>query len=52
METGLFTYVAHPDLFRFFGDADVYRREMRKICVAAKALPKGVLCEIEAIAVK
>ena len=38
METGLFTYVAHPDLFRFFGDADVYRREMRKICVAAKAL--------------
>lgn len=36
LETGVFTYVAHPDIFRFRGDAKVYRREMRKICVAAR----------------
>jgi histidinol-phosphatase (PHP family) len=36
METGLFTYVAHPDIFRFSGSEDLYCREMRKICVAAR----------------
>ncbi len=36
METGLFTYFAHPDLFRFTGDGEVYRREMRKLCRTAK----------------
>ena len=36
MKTGVFTYVAHPDIFRFRGDMEVYRREMRKICVAAR----------------
>ena len=36
METGVFTYVAHPDIFCFRGDAAVYRREMRKICAAAR----------------
>ena len=38
METGLFSYVAHPDIFRFLGDEAVYRREMKRICAAAKAL--------------
>lgn len=38
METGVFTYVAHPDIFRFRGDLEVYRREMRKICAASREL--------------
>lgn len=37
MHTGLFTYFAHPDLVHFIGDAHVYRREMRRLCQAAKA---------------
>lgn len=36
METGVFTYVAHPDIFNFTGDAAVYDAAMRKICVAAR----------------
>ena len=36
MRTGIFTYLAHPELFRFAGDAAVYRRETEKICRAAK----------------
>ena len=38
MRTGRFTYLAHPDLFRFTGDPSVYRREMTRICESAKAL--------------
>lgn len=37
METGCFTYFAHPDLIRFTGDEEVYREEMRKLCQKAKA---------------
>lgn len=35
--TGLFTYFAHPDLMWFEGDEAVYRREMGRLCRAAKA---------------
>lgn len=35
METGLFSYVAHPDIFHFTGDESLYEEEMRKICVTA-----------------
>ena len=38
MNTGVFTYVAHPDVFNFSGDDEVYIREMRKICVESKRL--------------
>ena len=38
MERGIFTYVAHPDVMNFTGDASVYAEEMRKICVASKKL--------------
>ena len=31
MDTGVFTYVAHPDLLYFTGDEAAYEREMRKI---------------------
>ena len=35
MYTGLFTYLAHPDLIHFVGDDGVYRQHMRTICKAA-----------------
>lgn len=35
METGAFSYFAHPDLPRFTGSKDFYRTEMRRLCRAA-----------------
>ena len=35
METGCFTYFAHPDLIHFLGDEAAYEREMRRLCRAA-----------------
>lgn len=37
IQTGLFTYFAHPDLLNFQGDMGAYRKEMRRLCVEAKA---------------
>lgn len=37
METGLFSYVAHPDLIYFSGEEAIYRQHMTKLCQAAKA---------------
>ena len=36
IETEVFTYIAHPDVFYFAGDNDFYKNQMRKICVASK----------------
>ena len=44
METGLITYVAHPDLINFVGDKQTYRRHIRDLCRAAKQ--SGTLLEI------
>ncbi|MBO4418615.1 MAG: histidinol-phosphatase [Oscillospiraceae bacterium] len=38
LETGLFTYFAHPDLFFFTGDRKVYERHVRAICRKALEL--------------
>lgn len=37
METGLFTYLAHPDLFHFSGNPRHYQARMRKICQTANS---------------
>ena len=37
LQTGLYSYFAHPDLVRFVGDAELYARQMRRLCEAAKA---------------
>lgn len=37
MHTGLFTYFAHPDLMHFVGEPHIYRREIQRLCRAAKA---------------
>lgn len=36
MQTGVFTYFAHPDLINFVGDEKVYRQQMRRLCQEAK----------------
>lgn len=38
MKTGVFTYVAHPDIFNFTGDESLYQDEMRKLCIASREL--------------
>ena len=37
MNTGLFTYVAHPDVFRFAGDPKVYQKHFRELCREARS---------------
>lgn len=37
VNTGLFTYFAHPDLINFRGSARLYRHHMRDICREAKS---------------
>jgi len=36
ISTGVFTYVAHPDVFYFKGDEDTYAKHMKKLLVCAK----------------
>lgn len=38
MKTGVFLYVAHPDVFLFSGDKGIYIREARRLCNASKEL--------------
>ncbi len=44
MNTGLFTYFAHPDLLNFAGSEKVYMQYMREICREAKSC--GIPLEI------
>ena len=36
METGLFTYLAHPDFIHFTGNDKTYEKHMRRVCRTAK----------------
>ncbi len=36
LQTGVFSYLAHPDLINFTGDLDDYDREMNRLCAFAK----------------
>lgn len=36
IQSGVYTYIAHPDVLKFKGDIELYRNEMRKICVASR----------------
>lgn len=38
LATGKFTYLAHPDLLNWRGDATAYDREMERLCRGAKAM--------------
>ena len=37
LQTGVFSYIAHPDLIHFRGDPKIYDRHMRWLCREAKA---------------
>ena len=36
IESGVFTYVAHPDIILFVGDETIYREEMTRLCIAGQ----------------
>ncbi len=38
MSSGAFSYLAHPDLPNFTGDARIYEREVRRLCITAREL--------------
>ncbi len=44
IQTGRFTFIAHPDMMHFVGDRDLYRSECARLCREAKRL--GVPLEI------
>ena len=50
IQSGAFTYVAHPDVFSFVGDDAVYKTEMRRICEASKAC--GIPLEINFLGIR
>ena len=50
MQTGLFTYFAHPDLVNFVGDEKFYRAESRRLCRAAREC--GIPLEINLLGIR
>ena len=38
MKTGVFSYLAHPDVFNFSGDEATYRKHMQKLCETANEM--------------
>ncbi|MBQ8797427.1 MAG: histidinol-phosphatase [Oscillospiraceae bacterium] len=50
METGLFTYIAHPDFVHFVGDGKVYERHMRRVCRTANGC--GIPLEINMLGLR
>ena len=36
IKTGVFSYIAHPDLFNYEPECEEYKRETRRLCEAAK----------------
>ncbi len=47
METGSYSYLAHPDLMNYKGKEKVYRREMERLCLAMKEL--GIPLELNVL---
>lgn len=50
LDTGKFTYVAHPDLFNFVGDRSIYRRHMGDLCRYARQA--GIPLEINLLGLR
>ncbi len=38
LKTGVFTYIAHPDLINFIGNDKIYEEEIKKLCICAKKM--------------
>jgi len=50
MDSGLISYVAHPDVLTFVGDPVAYDREMRKICCRSRET--GIPLEINFLGIR
>ena len=50
METGDFSYIAHPDMFYFTGDERVYEREVKRLCDASNR--NGIPLEINLLGIR
>ena len=50
MQTGLFTYLAHPDLLWFVGEDAIYRKHMVQLCREAKSC--GIPLEINGVGLR
>ena len=50
VNTGLFSYVAHPDLIRFSGDRQIYRQQVRRLCREANSC--GIPLEINLLGLR
>lgn len=50
MQTGLFTYFAHPDLLHYIGDEGFYKEQARRICREAKGC--GLPLEINLLGIR
>ena len=50
INTGKFTYVAHPDVINYTGDDGFYKEQMKRLCLAAKA--QGMPLEINCVGVR
>lgn len=50
MNTGLFTYFAHPDLYHFLGSGRFYRQQMRDLCREANSC--GVPLELNLLGIR
>ena len=48
--TGVFTYIAHPDIIGYVGDCDIYRGEMLRL--AEESLRLGIPLEINALGIR
>lgn len=50
MQTGLFSYLAHPELIHFVGDEGLYKEQMRVLCREAKGC--GMPLEINLLGIR
>lgn len=50
IQTGLFTYIAHPDLMYFTGEDKLYRHHMARLCREAKGC--GIPLEINLLGIR
>ncbi|MBQ7726284.1 MAG: PHP domain-containing protein, partial [Clostridia bacterium] len=50
IQTGSFTYLAHPDICNFLGDEGWYEKEMTRLCTAAKQA--GIPLEVNMLGLK
>lgn len=50
IRTGVYTYVAHPDIFNFTGADEIYQEEMRRLCIASRE--EGIPMEINFLGIR